>query len=431
MSGLIPLIAALALIEASLRSGVAPAGGHALAAGLLTGALFIPVVCETGSRLAARWRLRWPRLFERWETAVEVLILGWFAWLCLGLGWASQHSAYSITLLPWVAAQMIGWFCLPAGLPGAGRRFAHLGHQLRYGLAPLLLALPILDGCAWIGNASGWGHFLATRFGQWANVAGSFVLAVVVLAVLPRVLILLWRAGPLPASALADRLQAACVRAGVPIAGLRLWPVAGGSSYNAMVLGLVPWMRYVLFTPDLLRELPPRQVEAVLGHELGHVRHRHLWLYLLFAVTAGLGSWTLADPLRLVLQQLPFLTGWSPALIQGLISVGLAVAAWRLAFGILSRACERQADLAGAQMVGDPQVMGDALAAVAAAAGQEPEHANWRHGSIAARITWLQALGTDPEVGQRHGRMMAFAWLLLLGTAAGFGFAALHRGLPI
>jgi Zn-dependent protease with chaperone function len=367
MSGLVQLIAALALIEAGLRSGVEPAAGHGLAAGLIIGALLIPVVCETGSRLATRWRLRWPRLVGYWEPAVEVLILAWFAWLCLGLGWASQQGAYSLTLLPWVVAQMVGWFCLPAGLPGAGRRFAHLGHQLRYGLAPLLLALPILDVCAWIGNASGWGHFLATRFGQWANVAGSFLLAVVVLAVLPRLLVLIWRAGPLPAGELADQLQAACIRAGVPVAGLRLWPVSGGTSYNAMVLGLVPWLRYVLFTPDLLRDLPPRQVEAVLGHELGHVRHRHLWLYLLFAITAGLGSWTLADPVRMLLQQLPGLASWSPALLQGLISVGLAVAAWRLAFGILSRAVERQADLAGAPMVGDTQVKCEPLAAVWAA----------------------------------------------------------------
>ena len=293
MTGLIPLIAALALIEAGIRAGVHQASGRSLALGLLIGALLIPLICETGSRIAARCRSRWPAALDRWEVAVEVLILAWFAWLCLGLGWSSHHRAYSVALLPWVAAQMVCWFCLPAGLSGSGRRVHHLLHQLRYGLAPLLLALPILDLCAWIGDSSGWATFLAGHLGQWANVAGSFLLAVAVLAVLPWLLMLLWRAGPLPDGPLAEQLTSACTRAGVPVAGLRLWPVAGGKSYNAMVLGLMPRLRYVLFTPDLLADLPPAQVEAVLGHELGHVRHRHLWLYLLFAITAGLGSWTL------------------------------------------------------------------------------------------------------------------------------------------
>ena len=427
MTGLIPLIAALALIEAGLRARVVPVSSSRLVAAMIIGALLLPLLCETGSRVVARWRHH-PRLVDHWEVVMQGMVLAWFGWLCLGLGWAAVQGAYSVALAPWVAGQAICWWCLPAPAAPAVRR-AQVWHQLRYGLAPLLLALPILDLCAWIGESSGWATFLARHLGQWANVTGSFLLAVGVLTALPWLLMYLWRARPLPDSPLAAQLHAACTRAGVNVAGLRLWPVAGRGMYNAMVLGLVPRLRYVLFTPDLLRDFTPLQVEAVLGHELGHVRHRHLWLYLLFAITAGLGSWTLADPLRHALYLLPGTAHLPPALVQGGLAVGLALGAWRLGFGVLSRTCERQADLAGAELVGSTGVMQSALHTLAGPGGLAADAPNWRHDTIRMRMAWLDLVDADPAVARRQHQLVLAAWLILAGTAAGFAFAALHRGL--
>src|SRR6185437_8635259 len=51
---------------------------------------------------------------------------------------------------------------------------------------------------------------------------------------------------------------------------------------NAMVIGIVPWVRYVVFTDRLLEDFTPEEIEAVFGHEIGHIRHHHMLYYLGF-----------------------------------------------------------------------------------------------------------------------------------------------------
>ena len=84
---------------------------------------------------------------------------------------------------------------------------------------------------------------------------------------------------------------------------LLLWNTQGGMA-NAMVLGIFPWPRYVVFTDRMLEEFSPEEVEAVFGHEIGHVKHRHMLLYLVFisasiVMLTLLTAWlfpSLADP---------------------------------------------------------------------------------------------------------------------------------------
>src|SRR5947208_8027930 len=62
---------------------------------------------------------------------------------------------------------------------------------------------------------------------------------------------------------------------------LLLWDTHGGVA-NAMVAGPLPWVRYVFLSDRLLEGLTPDEVEAVFGHEVGHVRHGHLLYYMAF-----------------------------------------------------------------------------------------------------------------------------------------------------
>jgi hypothetical protein len=88
---------------------------------------------------------------------------------------------------------------------------------------------------------------------------------------------------------------------------------------------------------------------------------------------------------------------------------GLAVMAvmWRLAFGHLSRACERQADLAGAMLAGDGQNMCDALKSVARLSGQPENEPSWRHYSITQRIEFLDRVRQRPELAARHHHLVS------------------------
>src|SRR5204863_6652750 len=55
---------------------------------------------------------------------------------------------------------------------------------------------------------------------------------------------------------------------------------------NAMVTGFIPWVRYVILTDRLIDELTPDEIEAVFGHEVGHIKHHHLIFYLAFFLTS-------------------------------------------------------------------------------------------------------------------------------------------------
>src|SRR5581483_9722513 len=86
---------------------------------------------------------------------------------------------------------------------------------------------------------------------------------------------------PLPAGPLRSRLEGTARRLGFRCNDILVWGTHGGVA-NAMVAGVVPWLRYVILTDRLMTELTPDEIEAVFGHEMGHAKHHHMLLYLGF-----------------------------------------------------------------------------------------------------------------------------------------------------
>jgi Zn-dependent protease with chaperone function len=431
MAGLLPLLIALTIIETAGHPGQADAVGSLSLVRLLSllgwGTAVWWLFCETVARtLVALPRL--PRTsIARWDVAAQAIALGSFAWFCYGGGWATRCGHYlSIALAPWLAWQCIHWWCLCLPLRRATlvpwNRWAFLWHQVRFSLLPLMVTLPVIDGFFFVGNSTPLGPWFLRQLGDVGNVIGAFVVSLGLLLLLPWFLVRLWGAQPLPASALRDELQSACARARIPITAILRWPVHGGRVYNAMVIGVLPRLRYVLFTDDLLRDFSSEERTAVLGHELGHARHGHLWTYLLFALATGLVSWSAREPLAAYLAHVPGATSIANDVRTGLVALVLLALQWRLAFGFLSRACERQADLAGAALVGEGDAsrgapsMQRALIAVARLSGTDPKAPSWRHYSINQRVVWLGQVAVDPRVGQRHHRLLH--WVVNVLAAA-------------
>src|SRR5947209_6932927 len=114
-----------------------------------------------------------------------------------------------------------------------------------------------------------------------------------------------------------------------------------------MVVGILPLLRYVVFTDRLIAEMTGEEVEAVFGHEAGHIRHRHMLYYLAFMIVS----------LAVVMQI------WDAANLKSLVNLtlrkdlvllplfGLVGAYIFVVFGFLSRRCERQADVYGCRAV--------------------------------------------------------------------------------
>lgn len=438
MAGLIPLLIALTIVETSARSSRSLADQRSVFVWLVLLLGLWWLSCETVARILAMRATRSEsithRLLTRWDLLAQVLGVGLFAWICYGLGWSHLAGYYTLALAPWALLQGLHWWCLAlpvravTGVPWT--RWSYVSHHVRFALMPLAVALPILDVSALIANhsllKSTW---LFTQHMDEVNLAGGLLLALALVGLLPWVLVRMWGAKPLPPGAARDELAAACQRAGVRVNAIMHWPTHGGRVYNAMVMGVIPKLRYVLFTDDLLRDFPHEERLAVLGHELGHARYLHLWIYLLFALATMLASWMVRAPLEqlldLWLKRLPSSMHLNPELRSGLVALLLLGIQWRILFGWLSRVCERQADLAGAELAGDGNsqqgaiAMQAALNNVARFSGVDPNSPSWRHHSIAERVRFLVLTESNPGLIQHHHRLVQRTVIALIFITLG------------
>jgi len=133
-----------------------------------------------------------------------------------------------------------------------------------------LIGLPLAAAILWIMGASG---------GLWWLYAWvTWVLFNLVLLVLyPTVIAPLFnKFEPLPDGALRARVQALMQRCGFAAKGLFVMDGSRRSAHaNAYFTGLGAAKRVVFFD-TLLQRLSAAEVEAVLAHELGHFKHRHV-----------------------------------------------------------------------------------------------------------------------------------------------------------
>ncbi|RLJ00425.1 MAG: hypothetical protein DRP08_06585, partial [Candidatus Aenigmatarchaeota archaeon] len=111
------------------------------------------------------------------------------------------------------------------------------------------------------------------------GIAGIFILA-------PLILRHLWLTRPLPAGPLRERLESFCRRMGLKNRDLLLWDTHSAVA-NAAVMGLFGRIRYVLLSDAVIENMPDDQIEAVFGHETGHIKHHHIIFLVLFVVGAG------------------------------------------------------------------------------------------------------------------------------------------------
>lgn len=329
-------------------------------------------------------------------------------------------------------------------------RWGYFVFQLRHKLALVCIPLTLL-----IGQKEFRRMFPAT-WQEWQIVLQlvGVALVFVFLMLMPLVMRFLLGLRPLAPGPLRDRLLATAKRMCLGATDILVWNTRGGMA-NAMVIGLVPWLRYVIFTDRLLEEFPPEEVEAVLGHEIGHVHHRHMLLYLVF--------------LMLSMTVLGGLIAVGMAMLAPDIASGEAQATWALAstqyleilpmmlalmvyvfvvFGFLSRRCERQADIHGCRAVSCDQAdcldhafaerptsnplplcptgirtFIQALERVALVNGISRDRPgflqSWQHASIARRVLFLEQMRHNPSLEPAFQRRLTHIKWGLFGLLGG------------
>lgn len=439
---------------------------------------FMVALAGLAARISARRLFRFPEKRERiigWYGTFRfyhlLAMFGVFAltlYFC-GWGWA-VHSvctvgadpfllpgAELVLLAPFLGAMVLCWACYYDAeraiqrtapfLPDHAEwsRWAYVSYYLRQTLGLVVVPLVLLVLVQGLTRSFP-GLEDSTLF-----MLVPFFLLMGAYVVMPWILRAVMGLHPLPAGPLRDRLMQTARRLNFRFSDILQWNTRGVA--NAMVVGILPRPRYVVLTDRLLSDLEPDEVEAVFGHEVGHVKHYHMIYYLAFMAVSLMVLFAVGILIGQALQDVEGL-----GFLAGLLNPDSMNPQWTVlplglyifvVFGFLSRRCERQADIFGCRAVSCAQgshclchlteevlVPGgrglcgtgirtfiQSLEKVASLNGISRSKPgwlqSWQHSTIAKRVDFLQQVLVDPDLERRFQRRVGLVkWGLLLGLSA-------------
>ena len=269
--------------------------------------------------------------------------------------------------------------------------------------------------------------FLHSESGEYL----SFLLfLLLILIFFPPIVRRLWNCTPFPEGPLHDHLQSFFKQQKFT-ARIYLWPLFEGRVITAGVMGIIPGLRYVMITPALLEHLSLDELDAVMAHEIGHIRRKHMLLYLFiisgFSILAGF----ILEPFTVFLLSrdwyyaLLAATGFTAenmlTAIVALSILTLMILYFRFLFGYFIRNFERQADLHVFEAIGTSKSIISAFEKIAILSGNTRDLPSWHHFGIGQRVDYLEKCEADPSAIQRHNqkvRLSLIAYVLLVGAAA-------------
>ncbi|QQE12290.1 M48 family metalloprotease [Planctomycetota bacterium] len=315
--------------------------------------------------------------------------------------------------------------------------FNHVRHEVLLVLVPLMLILLWAQLTEFVflpwlyeGNNSNALDMLSQNPNEAIDTGTAITMlgAVSIFVMTPLLVRWVWDTTPLAHGTVRDRLTNLCKQHRVGVSEMLLWRTTG-TMINAAVIGISSKLRYILLSDALLDMMPTRQLEAVMAHEIAHIRKKHIFWLIISAISL-IGSLEfiftmIFEQMSNLISTLMVLAGsengvWQqylPAQISGddlifLLAILCTLSLWVILFGYISRIAERQADtfaakhmtkvLAAEKADNDQQnniissegamIMISALQLVADLNHMPTQKHNWRHGSIIYRQDYLRTL---------------------------------------
>jgi Zn-dependent protease with chaperone function len=350
-------------------------------------------------------------IFNTIPTLEALLFLGLFV-LYLALVWTCAYDPYrklyrsDISRRSYVLSNIT--FSVPVLLPWL----------LLSGFADFIKALPF----EWPRK------FLETTEGEVTYFL-IFLFAVAVIG--PTLIQKFWRCKPLESGDQRSRIENLCRKAGLYYADILYWPIFGGKMITAGVMGLIKKFRYILVTPSLLRLLEPEEIDAVIAHEIGHVKRKHLVFYLLFFVGYMLLSYVTfdlilfgiiyAEPVYWLINKTGLDQSTIFSTLFSVIIILIFLIYFRFIFGFFMRNFERQADIFVYTLFDSAKPLISTLEKIVTTSGQSPDRPNWHHFSISERIDYLTKCESSTKWIRRHDQKVKksigvyLAGMLLVG----------------
>ena len=209
---------------------------------------------------------------------------------------------------------------------------------------------------------------------------------------------------------------------------------------TAGVMGLIKRFRYILVTESLLQILNDDELDAVMAHEIGHIKKRHLVFYLVFFLGFIVLSYAVFD---LILYAILYSKLTVPVIRDApleqatVTSITLTVAMatilliyFRYVFGYFMRNCERQADCYAFTLLGSSQTLISSLKKIAVYSGHSHDRPSWHHFSISQRVDFLERCEGDRRVIVQHDRKLRRSIMVFMGAllCAGYVGYAINAG---
>jgi len=325
-------------------------------------AAFAEQISLTSHQRAADYTIAKVR-FQLAEFAASTALLLWMT-LLGGAQWIYQLCAQWLPDSPWTAQvvfllaamTLLGLLDIPFSLYRQFRlekRFGfnrmtlglYVADLIKGTLIGAIIAVPMAGLVIWLMQSAGQWWWLAT----WL-VWTAFSLALMVIyptVIAPR----FNKFEPLPDNRLRERVEALLKRCGFTSQGLFVMDGSRRSSHgNAYFTGFGRAKRIVFFD-TLIARLSSEQIEAVLAHELGHFKHKHIAKRLAISLAtsfAGLAllGWLATQPWFYAgLGMTPGEIGFeAPALLLFLLVIPVFTFLLRPLMSSLSRKDEFEAD---------------------------------------------------------------------------------------
>ena len=351
-------------------------------------------------------------VFSKWPTFMALLFLALFI-SSLAIVWSCAYDAYRHFYASDISRASYVWsqisFSIPVLLPWL----------VLSGITDLIDALPLIR----------LQKLLATTEG---SVVYFLFFLVIVAVIGPTMIQKFWRCRPMENGINRERIESLCHRAELEYNNILYWPIFGGRMITAGVMGLVKYFRYILVTHALLRQLEPDEIDAVIAHEIGHIKRHHLVFYLIFFAGFMIITYATYDLIVYAViyaePMFEFFTrfGFNPVTMTSIfLSVSMVfifLIYFRFLFGYFMRNFERQADGYVYALFDTARPLITTLEKIAFTSGQPPDRPNWHHFSISERIGYLNSCEADRATVDRHDRkikksiFMFVAGLVLVGA---------------
>lgn len=270
----------------------------------------------------------------------------------------------------------------------------------------------------------------------WGDLVLFAVFLLFLMFFFPPMVRWLWNCRPMPDGPLRREIEAFFRKQDFS-SDILLWPLFEGQVLTAGVMGMIPGFRYVLITPALLQAMNWKELEAVLAHEIGHVKKKHLLFYVLIFLGFSILFSAAVEPLPFFILASDWFYSLSSRynispeiLLAFLVAVPLLtfmLLYFRIVFGYFIRNFERQADLHVFSVLNESSSLISSFEKIAYMSGKIRDRKNWHHFGIGERIAFLQKCEGDRSWITRHNHKVYSSlagYFLVIAVSAGLLYAA-------